>query len=104
MRKLLTVAKNTPEAFDFPRRMEEQYGHVMPQRMKDKGYFDGKKRVFFRKETSTLDILRRAKLDDFHEYSDDTQQLLLDFFSTAWDEELDIGGGCGDSCEIGADE
>lgn len=103
-RKLLTVAKHNPEAFDFPKRMEAQYGHVMPQRMKEKGFWQGKTRVFFRHDVSAEDILRQAKEGKFQEYRDKTEQKEFPFWDESWDEELDVGGGCGDSCEIGADD
>jgi hypothetical protein len=100
LRKLLTVAKHTPEAFDFPKRMEEQYGHVMPTRMAEKEYWSGKSRTFFRNKMSANDIVQLSKTSDFREYRDKTEQMT---FWDEWSEQLDVGGACGDSCEIGAD-
>lgn len=103
-RKLLTVAKHNPEFFDFPKRMEEQYGDVKPKRMADEPYWSDKRRTFFRKERSATEIVDLASKGEFTEYRDKTEQLVLPFWDDSWDEELDVGGACGDSCEIGADE
>lgn len=100
MRKLLTVAKHTPEAFDFPARMERDHGHVNTDRM-EAGEF-GSTRTFFRHGKSSQDILETAHNSTFREY-EETRQLTFGFWDEAWD-ELDIGGGCGDSCEAFADE
>jgi hypothetical protein len=103
-RKLLTVARHNPEAFDFPKRMEEQYGHIKPKRMEDEPYWSDKRRTFFRKERSATDLLALAAAGDFVEYKDKTDQLEFPFWDDAFDNELDVGGSCGDSCEVGADE
>jgi hypothetical protein len=87
LRKLLTLAKNSPEVFDFPMRMEQEYGHV-------KAKNDTGVRVFFRGVRSAKDILEMSQ-KPFDEYTDSPVN---------FDETLDIGGGCGESCEIGSDE
>lgn len=102
-RKLFTVAKYNPEFFDFPKRMEKQYGHVHKTRNKD-AQIDGFNRTFFRKDRSAEDILELAAKGDFAEYRDKTEYLELPFWDDSWDDELDVGGSCGDSCEIGAEE
>lgn len=79
LRKLMTVAKADPSAFDFPRRMESKYGQ------------DGTK--FFRGNRSSSDIIAMSQLP-FEPYEDSRQR-------TIWDELLDIGGACSDGCEIG---
>ena len=89
LRKLLTVAKTDPSAFDFPNRMEETYGTV--KAVNDKGV-----RVFFRGERSTQDVLSMLQ-QPFEAYEDSAQV-------TIWDELLDIGGACSESCEVGADQ
>ena len=103
-RKLLTVAKHNPEAFDFPKRMEAEYGHVMPQRARKSEPRQLENRTFFRHNVSTLDILKQAQEGQFEEYRERTDQKQFPFWDESWDEELDVGGGCGDSCEIGADD
>jgi hypothetical protein len=93
-RKLMTVAKHSPEAFAFAERMEKKYGHIHKGKTSQL-----EKRVFFRGKKSATDIVREAQQSNFVEYQDDdfAQQLLFD-------EELDIGSGCGDSCEPFADD
>ena len=95
-RKLYTLAKTHPEVFDFPARMEREYGHVKAgEKYKATGP-DGR-RHFFRGHRDTADIIREA-----HEkqgmilYTDAVQ-------SSIFDELLDIGGACSDGCEIGHD-
>lgn len=103
-RKLLTVAKHNPEVFDFPKRMEELYGNVKPTRIKDEPRWCEEKWTFFRKGRSTQDMLDLAAAGNFEEYRDKTEQLSFPFWDDEWDNDLDVGGGCGDSCEIGADD
>ena len=101
-RKLLTVAKHNPEFFDFPKRMEEQYGQVKLKRMQDEEYWCDKRRTFFRKERSAVDILALAAKGNFAEYRDKTEQLEFPFWDDGFDPDLDVGGSCSDSCEIGS--
>lgn len=92
MRKLLTLAKNNPEFFEFPARMEAEYALAGGERK------DGQPRqarVFFRGNRSAADILRLAQTEDFEEFTDDK--------FIPFDDDLDVGSGCGESCEIGAD-
>tara|TARA_R110002110_G_scaffold261571_1_gene477433 strand:+ start:251 stop:1153 length:903 start_codon:yes stop_codon:yes gene_type:complete len=91
-RKLMTLAKEDPSIFDFPDRMEKKHGHI------NKGKFTGRN-VFFRENRSAQDILRLAKTETFTPYEDDTFDQ-AEMFSPEWD----TGSGCGESCEIGADE
>lgn len=102
-RKLLTVAKYNPEVFEFPKRMEEQYGHVHKTRNKDT-QFEGFKRTFFRKDRSAADLLALAEAGNFVEYRDKTEQLSFSFWDDSWDADLDVGGGCSDSCEMSSFE
>ena len=91
-RKLLTVAKNHPEHFDFPVRMEEKYGQ---HRLSES---EPSPRVMFRKNTSAAQILEEATLGNFREYSDrDYIEPSLFTF------DMDYSIGCGESCEIGSE-
>ena len=91
MRKLMTVAKESPEWFEFPARMEEKYGrHKQPHGQPD--------RRFFRKYMSARDVVEASK-GPFVPYADSRQ---MSFFEM--DDFLDYGSGCGESCEIGADD
>lgn len=85
-RKLMTVAKERPEAFAFFDRMERTYPDAGP------GDFDRPRR-FFRQSRSAQEMLTLST-KPFVPYTPDTEvQLSL----------LDLGGGCGESCEVWAD-
>ena len=87
LRKHLTLVKECPEAFDFPRRMEQLYAHA--------GAGVGP-RTFFRNRMTTDDLFSLAE-QPFEPFRDNAEvQLPL--------LPLDVpGGGCGESCEIYAD-
>ena len=89
LRKLLTLAKEDPAVFDFPRRLELQYGTV-------KAYNTRGVKTFFRGNRSASDILNMAEESKFEPYQDSKQL-------TIWDELLDLGGACSDGCEVGHD-
>lgn len=83
-RKLMTIAKEAPQFFEFPARMEALYsGHKAKNG----------RRVFYRGNNSALEVVEQAKLP-FTPYTD---------AQIPFDEELDVGSACGESCEIGAD-
>lgn len=52
--KLLAIAQETPEAFEFSARMESTFGT----------YADGARRVFFRENRSAVDLLAMSKVID----------------------------------------
>jgi len=93
LRKLLTVAKSNPEVFDFPGEMERRFGTINKgdQEQPDP-------RVFFRGRLSAQDVVKMAFTSDFTPWKDD-EFTQMELFNPM----LDVGGGCGDSCEIGAD-
>lgn len=91
-RKLMTLAQEDPHIFDAPARLEREYGTVHKGKEPQL-----KPRVFFRGHMSAADIVEKASNTEFKPYSD--AELGLKF-----DADLDVGGGCGDSCEVGADE
>jgi hypothetical protein len=94
LRKLMTVAKQTPDVFDFPGEMERKYGMVHKGDQQPE-----EPRVFFRGSLSAQDIVKMAFTEDFEPW-EDKKFTQLELFNQV----LDVGGGCGDSCEIGADE
>jgi hypothetical protein len=94
-RKLLTLAKDSPEVFDFPKRMEAQYGHTDVA-----GTGGGKHRTFFRGNLSACDLIQLANTTQFDPYVPKQTETMFD---PSFDPNLDVGGGCGESCEIGAD-
>ena len=86
-RKLYSIAQDDPSWFDLFDRLERKYS--MHKRESPA--------TFYRKHRSAADIVREAHTLKFERYSD-TRQLNI------WDMMLDVGGGCGDSCEIDTDE
>lgn len=87
LRKHLTLAKDFPRVFSFPERMEELHAFSGPGST-------GEPRRFFR-GNRTVAELRRLAAEPFEPFVDENMP--------AYDEELDTGSGCGESCEIGAD-
>jgi hypothetical protein len=90
-RKLMTIAKENPAEFDFMARMESLYGFAGGPR-RDGG--PKERRVFFRKNRTAQDILEASK-KPFTPF--------VDGRFIPFDDDLDVGSGCGESCEIGAD-
>lgn len=99
-RKRFTIMRETPEAFDWPRRMEAQYGLVGPEFNKpDEPVAEGYRRVFSRGEQSIeeLEAENAALGDAFVPAEDDSIIFEFDF-------DMDEPGGCGgESCEPGSD-
>lgn len=93
LRKLMTLTRTHPEIFEFPRRMEAEHALSGGQR-RDGGVKEP--RIFFRENNSTETLFAKAALGNFTPFEDDK--------FIPFDDELDVGGACGDSCEIGADE
>ena len=96
LRKHMTLALESPEVFDFPRRMEEKYSHITTTNNPNMS------RQMFRKNMTTVDIIEMARTTDFEPYVDIDQSQL--FSQANYDVFLDTGSACGESCEIGADE
>lgn len=92
-RKLLTLCQENPSAFDFPEEMEKAYSKYKVT--KATGSPDGH-RLFFRKHKRVRDIRIQASEGLFTPFSDKHH--------IPFDENLDYGVGCGESCEIGSDE
>lgn len=100
LRKHLTLIQETPQVYDFPRRMEALYGGVGAEFLKDTSEFplpDNYRRTFFRGNLSVEDLFRiyEDRRDTLIPATDDS--LNFDF-------ELDVGSGCEESCEVFADE
>lgn len=93
LRKLMTRAKEDPAVFEWWGHMERKYGMVT------NGKEQVEPRVFFREKRSAQDIVAMAYTKDFAPYEDEKYDD-PDLFDKLWD----IGSGCGESCEIGADE
>jgi len=89
LRKHMTLMKESPEVYDFPKSMEKKHGlsgHNV----------DGNQRVFFRENMSTNDLFDLSK-QSFTPARDDADVYpepdLFDF-------DLDSADGCSESCEI----
>lgn len=96
LRKLMTLAKDDPWIFEFPRRMEYEHEHTNLSS-------ENVSRQLFRNKLTTVDIVQMARTKDFEPYVDDTQ-LDFGFSQPNYDVFLDTGSACGESCEIGADD
>jgi hypothetical protein len=104
LRKHLTLIDEAPHIYDFPRRMEEEWGGFGPEFLKDPATRrdplpPGYRRVFFRDNRSVEDLFeeleRRKAAGTFVPAEDD---------AVVYDVELDAPGGCGDeSCEVFTD-
>jgi len=102
LRKHLTLINETPEFYDFPKRMEKKYGNFVNPHRLEKLKKEGKDVKFpinfFRKNMNTEQMFELAKgFTDFaHDDSRDTnyQISLVNGF------ELDVSNGCVESCEI----
>jgi len=96
MRKLLTLAQDDESIFDFPRKMEEKYSHIISPNDSNAS------RQMFRKNMTTVDIIKMAREGSFEPYRDQDQTQM--FSQASYDVFLDTGSACGESCEIGADD
>lgn len=99
-RKHMTILHETPEAYDFPERMEQQYALVGPEFRKDPAPSPGYRRTFFRSNKSVQDL--RAMLAE--EIAKGTYSAARD--DAAWTDPTIDGseGGCGESCEVFSDD
>ncbi|WP_287345885.1 phosphoadenosine phosphosulfate reductase family protein [Mesorhizobium sp.] len=89
LRKHLTIISETPEAYDFPERMEREYALAGNNP-------NGEPRVFFREERSVADLRRIAATTLFRPASDDARHYQRELFSF----EMDAADGCEESCEV----
>lgn len=85
-RKLFTIAQDNPNHFDLFDRLERAYGDVKRDSTA----------TFFRRHRSAREVIGMAMTEPFERYADTAQ-------TTLWDAMLDVGGGCGESCEAFAD-
>lgn len=93
MRKHFRIIKENPSAYDFPRRMEMEYGRVGAEFKKDPPPEPEYFRTFFRKHLTTDDLFQMAA-----DYVEPAQQLSI------FDDWLDVGAGCEESCEVFSSE
>lgn len=86
LRKHLTIISETPEAYDFPDRMEREKAEC--------GAGDAR-RVFFRGHRTTQDLRLLAATTLFTPATDDARQYQPEF-----EFEMDAANGCEESCEV----
>lgn len=84
-RKLMTLAVDSPEVFEFPQKLEKLYGTHKAK---------NGRRNFFRLNTDVSGIFEMTK-QPFEKWGAP---------SASRSDVLDVGAGCGESCEIGADQ
>lgn len=96
--KLMTIAIEKPEYFDFPRDMEKKYDDYVPP-SKSKSMV--KPVRFFRGHASVDDIFENSKLK-FKKPIDDSD--VYDWQGSIFDEDLNTSSGCDDGCEIHEDD
>lgn len=95
LRKHLTIISENPEHYEFPRRMEAQYGLIGPEFAK--GSVDGYRRTFFRGNMGVDDLFAeyQRKKNSFVPAHDE---------AAVFDPDYDVGAGCEESCEVFSDE
>lgn len=87
LRKHLTLARQNPEVFEFPERMERLYPYQGPGST-------GAPRHFFRDNRTVADLRRLSQANDFQPFRDGNE---------VFDPDLDVGEGCEESCEVFGD-
>lgn len=92
-RKLFTIYKENPSAFDNMLRWEKQYGDYV----KDGRATTDKRITFFRKNRSAEDIIKQAQSINVRPPIDDSVD--TEYQPGLFDEILDVGFGCSESCE-----
>lgn len=102
LRKHLTIISETPEHYDFPRRMEAMWGRVGPEFLKDPATLERPiepdyQRTFFRGNLRVDDLFAEyeRKKDTFVPAHDE---------AAVFDPDYDVGAGCEESCEVFSDE
>lgn len=93
-RKLFTIAKENPEAFDNMHKWEKMFENYV----KDGRSNDTKPPFrFFRHGRTVKEIIDTANSIEFRPAPDDS--IHTDYQADIFDENLDVGFGCGESCE-----
>lgn len=92
VRTLATIAKDNPDAFDFPKKMEQKYGRdkkVEKYIKREDGLVS-----FFRKDSTVEDILELSRSPTFQRRKPEQYG-----FNFKFDDFLDKAGSCSESCE-----
>lgn len=92
--KLMTIAIERPEYFDFARKVEKLYEDFVPESKKNSLT---KPVRMFRKYKSVNDIFKNSKMK-FKKQKDDSD--IYNWQISIFDDGLDTSNGCDESCEI----
>ena len=105
-RKLFTILDENPEFFEWNRRMEELYGRTGPEFRKEQPADDDYRRVFWRKNRSTADLVRQfEELKASGRFRPALDDRVIVQPSFDFEPDLDVGGGCEETCEVfGSDD
>lgn len=88
-RKHFTLIKESPGIYEFPANIEKNYGKVGAGIDKGIGCNEDGRRVFFRKNRSTKDMIIASDAPFVPAHDD----------AVIYDSELDLPSGCSDSCD-----
>lgn len=94
LRKLLTIAKEDPLAFEWTKEMEEKYGNFVPESRKETSFPPFR---FFRNNLLAQDIIEKSKTD-FVAAKDESKDIDM-YKQIGLFDDLDNAFGCIESCE-----
>ena len=99
-RKLVTIARENPQWFDFMKQMELEYGNFISNGIKDRLETIEFPIKFFRSNKSVQDIFEMAKDKSIKNAIDDSRN--TNYQVSIWQDgtELDSTNGCVESCEV----
>lgn len=95
LRKLLTIARDNPERFEFVSQMEKEYENFVPEKVKRNPNVKPPMR-FFRGNLTSQDILEMAE-KPFEQAIDDSENYYIQ--TNLFGHPLDQSNGCEESCE-----
>lgn len=96
LRKLMTIAEENPQHFDFFKRMEQEYEMFIPETKLHNEKIKPPIR-FFRENMSVQDIFDEASFG-FTKAVDESKDTAISM--SIWDTYLDTNLGCVESCEV----
>jgi hypothetical protein len=95
LRKLLTIAVEEPERFEWYADIEDEFGMFVPE---NRNYKPDKPQTFFRNNLSAMDILEMSK--GFKDFArDESGDIIRNEQLCLFGNELDVSNGCSESCE-----